>query len=56
MLTRQLATLLRSGLPLEEWSFFVVVPIASVLTLEAERSVRGWRVGDEPAPRPGDAA
>lgn len=53
-----------AGLPLEEWLFFLVVPIASVLTLEAVRSVRGWRVGDEspagsqpgPAPRPGDAA
>jgi hypothetical protein len=27
--------------------FFVVVPAASVLTLEAVRTVRGWRVGDE---------
>ncbi len=35
------------GLPLEELAFFVVVPIASVLTLEAVRAVRGWRVGDE---------
>ena len=36
------------GLPLEEVAFFVVVPLASVLTLEAVRAVRGWRVGDEP--------
>lgn len=36
------------GLPLEEVLFFVVVPLASVMTLEAVRSVRGWRVGDEP--------
>ncbi len=35
------------GLPVEEVAFFVVVPIAAVLTLEAVRSVRGWRVGDE---------
>lgn len=34
-------------LPLEELLFFVVVPLASVMTLEAVRSVRGWRVGDE---------
>ncbi|WZH50464.1 MAG: lycopene cyclase domain-containing protein [Nocardioides alkalitolerans] len=38
---------LPGGLPLEEWMFFLVVPIASVLTLEAVRSVRGWTVGDE---------
>jgi lycopene cyclase domain-containing protein len=36
------------GLPVEELMFFVVVPIASVMTLEAVRSVRGWTVGDEP--------
>lgn len=36
------------GLPLEEVAFFVVVPLAAVLTLEAVRAVRGWRVGDEP--------
>ena len=35
------------SLPVEELLFFVVVPIASVLTLEAVRSVRGWTVGDE---------
>ncbi|AWB90937.1 lycopene cyclase domain-containing protein [Aeromicrobium chenweiae] len=35
-------------LPLEELAFFFVVPVASVLTLEAVRSVRGWTVGDEP--------
>ena len=38
-------------LPLDEVAFFVVVPIAGILTLEAVRSVRGWSVGDEP---PGD--
>jgi lycopene cyclase domain-containing protein len=35
------------SLPVEEVLFFVVVPAASVLTLEAVRTVRGWRVGDE---------
>jgi lycopene cyclase domain-containing protein len=39
---------LPGGLPLEELGFFLVVPLASVLTLEAVRAVRGWRVGDEP--------
>lgn len=37
------------GLPLEELLFFVVIPLAAVLTLEAVRSVRGWAVGDESA-------
>jgi len=35
------------GLPVEELLFFVVVPIAAILTLEAVRAVRGWTVGDE---------
>ena len=41
-------------LPLEELLFFIVVPIAGVMTLEAVRVVRRWPVGDEdPAgPRP----
>lgn len=41
-------------LPLEELLFFIVVPIAAVMTLEAVRVVRRWPVGDEsPAgPRP----
>jgi lycopene cyclase domain-containing protein len=34
-------------LPLEEVLFFIVVPIASILTLEAVRSARGWNAGDE---------
>ena len=33
--------------PLEELLFFVVVPVASILTLEAVRRVRGWPLGDE---------
>jgi lycopene cyclase domain-containing protein len=35
------------GLPLDEVLFFVVVPIASLLTLEAVRAVKRWEVGDE---------
>lgn len=35
------------AVPLDEIAFFVVIPIASILTLEAVRSVRGWRAGDE---------
>lgn len=38
-----------AGIPLEELLFFMVVPLAAILTLEAVRSVRGWRAGDEPA-------
>jgi lycopene cyclase domain-containing protein len=41
--------LLPGGLPLDEVLFFVVVPVAAVLTLEAVRSVKRWEVGDEPA-------
>jgi lycopene cyclase domain-containing protein len=37
--------------PLEELVFFLVVPLAAVLTLEAVRAVRGWDVGDA---RPAD--
>jgi len=39
------------GLPLEEIGFFVVVPLASILTLETVRRVWGWTVGDEEAAR-----
>jgi lycopene cyclase domain-containing protein len=39
-----------AGIPIEEVLFFVVVPLASILTFEAVRSVRGWGVGDEPRP------
>ena len=42
-----LGVVLPGGLPIEELLFFLVVPLASVLTLEAVRTVRGWRVGDE---------
>ena len=36
-----------AGVPVEEVLFFLVVPIATVLTLEAVRSATGWEVGDE---------
>jgi len=46
---RTTGVLFPGGLPLDEVLFFVVVPIASLLTLEAVRSVQRWEVGDEPA-------
>lgn len=46
--SRTLGVVLPGGLPLEEVLFFVVIPVASVMTLEAVRSVRSWPVGDEP--------
>jgi len=36
------------GLPLEELLFFLVIPMAALLTFEAVRSVKGWPAGDEP--------
>ena len=39
---------LPGALPLDEVLFFVVVPIAALLTLEAVRSVKRWEVGDDP--------
>lgn len=36
------------GLPLEEALFFIIIPIAAILTLEAVRAVRRWPAGDEP--------
>ena len=45
---RTTGIVLSGGLPLDEVLFFVVVPIASLLTLEAVRSVKRWEVGDEP--------
>lgn len=45
---RILGIMLPVGIPLEELVFFLVVPLAAVLTLEAVRAVRGWRAGDEP--------
>ncbi len=48
---RTTGVVLPGGLPLDEVLFFVVVPVASLLTLEAVRSVKRWEVGDE---APGD--
>lgn len=42
-----IGVLLFDVLPVEELIFFLVVPLASILSLEAVRSVRGWPVGDE---------
>jgi lycopene cyclase domain-containing protein len=42
-----LGVILPGSVPLEELLFFVVVPICSLLALEAVRRVRGWPVGDE---------
>jgi lycopene cyclase domain-containing protein len=48
-----LGLFLPGHLPVEELLFFVVVPICSVLTLEAVRVRRpSWRIGDEPEPEP----
>ena len=38
---------LPGGIPIDELVFFVMVPIAAVLTLEAVRSATGLAVGDE---------
>lgn len=46
---RTTGVLFPGGLPLDEVLFFVVVPIAAILTLEAVRSVKRWEVGDEPS-------
>jgi lycopene cyclase domain-containing protein len=46
-LDRTTGVVLPGGLPLDEVLFFVVVPIASILTLEAVRAVKRWEVGDE---------
>jgi len=44
---RTLGVQLFGLLPIEELIFFLVVPIASILSLEAVRSVKGWPLGDE---------
>src|SRR4051812_30806982 len=55
--TRTLGVRLPGGIPVEEVLFFVVVPICSVLALEAVRTVTGWDAG-YPAPddNPGSIA
>lgn len=53
---RQMSGVVLPGrLPLEELLFFLVIPACAILTLEAVRVVRGWPVGDEPAPPADDA-
>jgi lycopene cyclase domain-containing protein len=47
---RTTGVLLPGRLPLEEVLFFLVVPVCAILTLEAVRVVKGWRVGDEAVP------
>jgi lycopene cyclase domain-containing protein len=41
---RVMGVRLPGRVPVEELLFFVVVPVASILTLEAVRRVRGWSV------------
>ena len=44
---RILGWYLPGEVPVDEVLFFIVIPIAAILTLEAVRSVKGWNVGDE---------
>lgn len=44
---RILGIRLPGGVPIDEVLFFLVIPLAAILTLEAVRSVRGWKAGDE---------
>ncbi len=43
-----------ANVPLEEVCFFIAIPICSILTLEAVRSMRIWPVGDEIVAESGD--
>jgi lycopene cyclase domain-containing protein len=43
--TRTLGIRLPGGIPVEEILFFLVVPLCSVLALEAVRKVTGWNAG-----------
>ena len=45
--TQLLGVLLPGDLPLEEVLFFLVVPTASLLALEAVHRVRGWPIDEE---------
>ncbi len=36
-----------AGVPIDEVLFFIIVPLASILTFEAVRATRGWPAGDE---------
>jgi lycopene cyclase domain-containing protein len=51
--TRILGIYLPAEIPLDELLFFLAIPLASILTLEAVRSVKGWPVGDG---SPGDGS
>lgn len=57
-LDRILGIYLPGDVPLDEVLFFIAIPLASVLTLEAVRSVKDhWVVGDEePGPNAGEAS
>ncbi|NBU32455.1 MAG: lycopene cyclase domain-containing protein [Actinobacteria bacterium] len=43
-----------ANVPLEEICFFIAIPICSILTLEAVRSMKNWSVGDESETGTGD--
>jgi lycopene cyclase domain-containing protein len=46
---RTTGIVLPGHLPIEELLFFVIVPLASILTFEAVRSVHpSWAAGDDP--------
>jgi len=46
---RIIGVYLPAGVPVEELAFFIVIPIAAILTLEAVRSVKPhWLVPDQP--------
>lgn len=44
---RILGVWLPGAVPVDELLFFLLIPLASILTLEAVRSVQGWPCGDE---------
>jgi lycopene cyclase domain-containing protein len=46
--TQLVGVMLPRGLPIEEVLFFLVVPTASLLALEAVHRVRGWPLDDRP--------
>jgi lycopene cyclase domain-containing protein len=45
--SRILGIFIPPAVPLDEVLFFIVIPLASILTLEAVRSAKGWPAGDE---------
>lgn len=53
---RILGIYLPGEVPVDELLFFLIIPLASILTLEAVRSVKGWSVGDEAPAVDGDVA